>query len=67
MIARRSTFQHYERTRLEKSDIWYNVKTDEITQQEVLTSGAVPSKKPSEDVNLDIEITSMIHNIPKPA
>jgi hypothetical protein len=68
MIARRSTFQHDERARLEKNDIWYNIKTDEIAQQEALTSGkAPPSKIQPDDIAIDIEVTNIIHNIPKPA
>jgi hypothetical protein len=67
MIARRSTFQQYERARLEKNDIWYNAKTDDILQQEALTSGKLPVKNRTEDVNIDIEITSILYNIPKPA
>jgi hypothetical protein len=66
MIARRSTFQHYERARLDKNDIWYNIKADETAQQEVLQSKA-PSKNQPDDITIDIEVTNIIHNIPKPA
>jgi hypothetical protein len=67
MIARRDTFQHYERTRLEKNDIWYNAKTYDVLQQEALISDAVPSKNQPEEITIDVEIISMIHNIPRPA
>jgi hypothetical protein len=67
MIARNSAFQQYDGARLEKSGIWYNATTDELVQHEIVTSHKSLPKNQPEDVSIDIEITRMIHNIPKPA